>query len=80
MGLTKGHAPKWRRGEIDDCAAVHGVDDVAQEPFKEEELVALEEQEQAEVVQRLPTSFAVTRSDMLDHRATHCTFRAASPD
>ena len=59
LDLTKEHASKWRRGEIDDSAAVHGVDDVAQEPLEEQELVAFEEQEHAEVAQRAPTLFGV---------------------
>ena len=69
-----------RRGETDDIAAVHGVDDIVPEPVEDEEIVAPEEQEQAEVIQRLPTPFTPTRSDLLDHRATHCPFWAACPD
>ena len=80
MGLTKERLSKWRRGEIDDSAAVHGVNDVAQEPSEEEELVAPEEQEQAGVDQRLPTPLTPTRTDMLDHRVTHCPFWASCPD
>ena len=44
-----------RRGEIDVIAAVHGGDDIAPEPVEEEELVAIEQREHAEVIQRLPT-------------------------
>ena len=78
--MSQEHASKWRRGEIDDSAAVHGVDDIAPEPLEEEKLVAPDEQEQAEVIQRLSAPFTLTRSDMLDHRATYCPFWAACPD
>ena len=39
LGLTREQSANWRRGGIDGRAAVHGVDDVAQEPLEEEELV-----------------------------------------
>ena len=51
--MTKEQLSSRRRGEIDDSAAVHGVGDIAPEPVGEEELVALEEQEQAELIRRV---------------------------
>ena len=60
VGLKKELLPKWRRGETDDNATVHGVDYFIQEPF--------EEQEQVEVVQPLPTPFTLTRIDILGCR------------
>ena len=78
IGLTRDQFSKLRRGEVAGVADVHPVVDEASEVVAEEEYVAPAEEE-AEAVQRLPTPDMPTRSDMLDHCATHVPFRAWCP-
>ena len=78
IGLAKEHFSEFRRGEVTDVAAVHPVADDAGEVAGEDEFVAPAEEE-AEAVQRLPTPDMPTRSEMLDHCATHVPFRVWCP-
>ena len=61
---------------------VFDVDDVEEvvEKLEDNEVINAPEEEEAEVVQRLPTPGAPTLSEILDHCATHVPFRAWCPD
>jgi hypothetical protein len=61
---------------------VFDVDDVEEvvEKLEDNEVINAPEEEEAELVQRLPTPDAPTLSEILDHRATHVPFRAWCPD
>ena len=62
------------------CAELHPIGEEGPgDHIREEELVAPDEEEQAEVPQRLATPHTPTRSEWLDHCATHVPYRAWCP-